>query len=268
MRKLRLKKIDLSKFKLKLPKLKKKTQDDLGLKKYKLNKEKVKKRLPLAIGIILIIIALAVFPNTLSRYASSGVSGTNINVAYSLLDVVQTENGEIVESFKLPEVNPDSKFNSYVIQVRNYKEDPENASNSKRINVKMRYYMEVIVTTNLPMTYKMTVRADNGTNYPYGTNIKPYESHVSEPCSDEAGDHITRSGLYCDAHGTYYYKFVFPTKSELGDQEYSTMDYNKNMKDTVTLQYSLPDNRNTSSYQDIIEMVSIKIHAEQYVKNK
>ena len=129
------------------------------MKKYKINKEKLQKRLPIAIGLILIIIALAVFPNTLSRYASSGVSGTNINIAYSLLDIAQMENGTMVDNVKLPEVNPDGNYNDFVFQVRNYKEVEENGSTyNKIINVKMRYYVELTVTTNLPMTYYMYTR--------------------------------------------------------------------------------------------------------------
>ena len=174
MKKLKLKKIDLSKFKIKKPKLNK-----INFSKYKINKEKLQKKLPLAIGVILIITALAVFPNTLSRYASSGVSGTNINVAYSLLDVIQNDNGT---------------------------------------------------------------------------------------CSDTAGDNIT-TGLYCDAHHTYFYKFTFPL--DISDSsKFLTMTYGQKQWDTVTLHYSLPESFNTSAYQDIIELLSIKVHAEQYVKDK
>ena len=267
MRKLRLKKIDLSKFKIKIPKLKKNNADNLGLKKYKLNKEKVKQRLPLAIGLILIIIALVVFPNTLSRYASSGVSGTNINVAYALLDVVQTENGEIVESVKLPEVNPDSKANQYVIEIRNFKNVEENGvQKTKIINVKMRYYLELIVSTNLPMTYTLSIKPDGKTPTDYGP-VTPTESSTSIPCSDNAASQV-RDGLYCDAHHTYYYKFTFPDKDITNNNNLNVMEYGRTMTDVVTLNYSLPESYNTSDYQDIIELLSIKVHAEQYVKDK
>ena len=268
MRKLRLKKIDLSKFKIKMPKFKKKNQDDLGLKKYKLNKEKVKKKLPLAIGIILIIIALVVFPNTLSRYASSGVSGTNINVAYSLLDVVQTENGEIVESVKLPEVNPDDKTNKYIIEIRNYKNVEENGvPKTKIINTKMRYYLEVTVTTNLPITYTLSIKPD-GQQPKNFDPVTPYNTSTNgRPCSDNAASQI-RKGLYCDAHHTYFYKFTFPDKDISNANNLSVMDYGRTMTDVVTLEYKLPETFNTSNYQDIIELLSIKIHAEQYVTNR
>lgn len=268
MRKIKLKKIDLSKLKIKMPKLKKNNSDGLGLKKYKLNKEKVRKRLPLAIGLILIIVALVVFPNTLSRYASSGVSGTNINVAYSLLDVVQTENGEIVESVKLPEVDPDSKDNEYVIEVRNYKNVEENGSpKTKIINVKMRYYLEITVSTNLPMTYSVTVTPDGKIPVDYGS-VTPTASTTSRPCSDSAASQI-REGLYCDAHHTYYYKFTFPRNTDItNSNNLSVMEYGRTMTDVVKIKYRLPETYNTSDYQDIIELLSIKVHAEQYVKDK
>jgi hypothetical protein len=46
------------------------------------------------------------------------------------------------------------------------------------------------------------------------------------------------------------------------------MDYGRTMTDVVTLEYKLPETFNTSNYQDIIELLSIKIHAEQYVTNR
>jgi len=255
------------KFKLKKPNFKKIKLHKIDFSKYKLNKEKLKQRLPLAIGLILIIIALAVFPNTLSRYASSGVSGTNINVAYSLLDVVQTDGDEIVESVKLPEVNPDNSKNEYVIEIRNFKNVIEDeVEKTKIINVRMRYYLELTVTTNLPMTYELSIKPDGGSTINYGT-VTPYNSTTSQPCSDSAGDNIT-SGLYCDSHHTYFYKFTFPEDDLSNPANLRTMEYGRKMTDRLVLKYSLPSSANTSAYQDIIEMLSIKIHAEQYVKNK
>ena len=256
------------KLKLKKPNFKKINLKDINFKKYKVNKEKLRKRLPLAIGIILLIIALAVFPNTLSRYSSSGVSGTNINVAYSLLDVVQNDNGTIVESVKLPEVNPGDNSNEYVIEIRNWKDVVEDGvSKTKIINVKMRYYLELVVTTNLPMTYSLRIRTDDKTNYNYGT-VEPYSMAKPTSCSDASGDAIIEQGLYCDSHNTYYYKFVFPSGDNSDPANLRTLTYGKKMHDTVYLSYSLPASANTSNFQDIIELLSIKVHAEQYVKNK
>ena len=247
--------------KLKLKKLKLKKID---FKKYKLNKEKLQKRIPLVIGLILIIIALAVFPNTLSRYASSGVSGTNINVAYSLLDIAQMENGTVVDTVRLPEVNPDGNYNDFTFQVRNYKEVEENGvTTNKIINVKMKYYMELTVTTNLPMTYYIDVNTHDGTPYT-STPVTPINETRAGACSDTAGDSIT-TGLYCDAHNTYYYKFTYPLN--ISNNNLLTMTYGSIMADTVTLHYSLPQSANTSMYQDIIVLLSIKVHAEQYVKD-
>ena len=62
-----MKKINLNKIKfpkLKLPKIKKIKKNPNEPLKYKLNKEKLKQRIPLAIGILLIIITLIVFPNS------------------------------------------------------------------------------------------------------------------------------------------------------------------------------------------------------------
>jgi hypothetical protein len=237
------------------------------MKKYKLNKEKLKKKLPLAIGLVLIIIALAVFPNTLSRYASSGVSGTNINVAYSLLDIAQMENGTMVDNVRLPEVNPDGNYNDFVFQVRNYKEieDEHGNTQNKIINVKMRYYVVLTVTTNLPMSYYFEVHTHDNKNYE-SVPVTPYNSSTAAACSDTAGDNIT-TGLYCDAHNTYFYKFTYPI--DISDSsKYLTMTYGSLMADTITLHYSLPESANTSAFQDIIELLSIKVHAEQYVKDK
>ena len=262
MKKLKLKKIDLSKFKIKKPKLNK-----INFSKYKLNKEKLQKKLPLAIGIILIITALAVFPNTLSRYASSGVSGTNINVAYSLLDVIQNDNGTYVDNVRLPEVNPDGNYNDFTFEIRNYKDVEENGvMTSKIINVKMRYYVTLTVTTNLPMTYYYEVHTHDGQDPDPSNPVSPHQITYNGTCSDTAGDNIT-TGLYCDAHHTYFYKFTFPL--DISDpSKFLTMTYGQKQADTITLHYSLPDSFNTSAYQDIIELLSIKVHAEQYVKDK
>ena len=64
---------------------------------------------------------------------------------------------------------------------------------------------------------------------------------------------------------SYYYKFTYPLN--ISSSNLLTMTYGSLMADTVTLHYSLPAAANTSMYQDIIELLSIKIHAEQYVRD-
>ncbi len=264
LKKIKLKKINFPK--LKLPKLKifkKKNDETPKLKKYKINKEKLEKKLPLAIGIILIIVILIIFPNTLSRYASSGNSNTSINVAYSLLDVVNLEGETIVDNVALSNVEPDGNYQDYVFEVRNYKDavDAAGATTRKRINVRMQYNVEITVTTNLPMTYYIEIQTHDGNIYA-SDRFQPYSITNVGTCSDTAGDSI-RQGLYCDGDHTYFYKFSYPLTNDL-----LTMNYGSDQADRYTIHYSLASSANTVQYQDIIEMLSIKVYAQQYAQRK
>jgi hypothetical protein len=260
MKKINLKKIKFPK--LKLPKIKKIKKNPNEPLKYKLNKEKLKQRIPLAIGILLVIITLIVFPNTLSRYASSGNSNTSINIAYSLLDVVNLDGDTIVDNVALPVVEPDGNFQEYVFEVRNYKDVVEagGTTTRKRINVRMQYNVEILVTTNLPVTYYIEVQTHDGNIYT-SSRVNPYLSTVSGACSDTAEDSI-KTGLFCDGDNTYFYKFSYPLTNSLLQQTYGS-----DMADRYIIHYSLAGDANTVQYQDIIELLSIKIYAQQYAQS-
>ena len=263
LKKLKFKKINFKGLKFKGFKIKKKNNDLPKIKKYKINKEKLQKKLPLAIGLLLIIITLVVFPNTLSRYASSGKSNTNINIAYSLLDVVNLDGDTIVDNVALPNVEPNGQFKDYVFEVRNYKDvlDANGIQQRKRINVRMQYNVEITVTTNLPITYYIEVETHDGNIYA-SDRVNPYNSTVIGACSDTAGDNI-KTGLYCDSDNTYFYKFSYPLTNDL-----LQLYYGSDMADRYTIHYSLAADANTVKYQDIIELLSIKIYAQQYAQLK
>ena len=258
---MKLKKIKLPK--LKLPKIKLHKNNTPKIKKYKINKEKLQRKLPLAIGIILIIVILVIFPNTLSRYASSGNSNTSINVAYSLLDVVNIEGETIADNVALTNIEPNGEYQNYIFEVRNYKDivDATNKTTRKRINVRMQYNVEITVTTNLPITYYIDVETHDGQIYT-SDRVQPYLITSHGTCSDTAGDSI-KEGLYCDSDNTYFYKFSYPTTNNL-----LTMYYGSDQADRYTIHYSLASSANTVQYQDIIELLSIKIYAQQYAQPK
>lgn len=114
------------------------------MKKVKINKKKLEKNV-LYIGVIVIfVVAIVLFPSTLSRFQSIGDSEAKVDMAFSLLNT-----DELVEDIELEDVLPDGKIHEYTFAVKNYDDE------GNRIDVILEYDITMKVTTNLPIKYSL-----------------------------------------------------------------------------------------------------------------
>ena len=131
-------------------------------------------------------------------------------------------------TIKLASMVPREDAYTYEFTVSNFKD-------SKRANVDLTYSIEIITTTNMPLDFKI---------------YKGVNSTVDEIDSDT---------ITTDANGVFYRHLVI--------NDVSTMPYNANTTDTYTLWvYFSEDNvGNAEAYAGVIDLVDIKINAEQVV---
>lgn len=137
------------------------------MKKVKINSKKLKRNI-IYIGIISIfLVAIIIFPSTLSRFQSKGNGEAKVDLAFSLLDT-----DELTSDIKLEDVLPDGKIHEYSFSIKNYDDE------GNRIDVILEYDITMKVTTNLPIKYNLydsegnlmdisleTIKDDDGTYF-------------------------------------------------------------------------------------------------------
>ncbi len=116
----------------------------------------------------------------------------------------------------------------YSFQVSNF-------SGTDRANVDLTYSIEIITTTNMPLNFKI-YKGTNSTN-----------------------DEIDSDTTTTDVNGVYYRHLVI--------NDVSTMNYSTATTDTYTLWVEFPSSymNYPTDYAGIIDLVDIKINAEQVV---
>lgn len=110
-----------------------------------------------------------------------------------------------------------------------------NFSSTERANVDLTYSIEIITTTNMPLNFRI-FKGNNTTN-----------------------NEIDSDTTTTDANGVYYRHLVI--------NDVSTMPYNTPTTDNYTLwvEYPLSNKDYPNEYAGIIDLVDIKIDAEQVV---
>ena len=116
-----------------------------------------------------------------------------------------------------------------------YSFEVSNFSGTERANVDLTYSIEIITTTNMPLNFRI-YKGDNTTN-------------------NEVDSDTTTT----DANGVYYRHLVI--------NDVSTMNYNTPTTDRYTLWVEFPRSymNYPAEYAGIIDLVDIKINAEQVV---
>ncbi len=177
---------------------------------------------------ILLIITLIVIGGlkfTQARYETDTQINVSPNLAFFLVDV-QSVSGQI----KLESMVPSSTPYLYAFNVSNF-----NNTTHKHANVDLRYSIEIVTTTNMPLNFRIFK----------GNNMQDNE--------------IDSDTFTTDDNGVYY--------RHLKINDVSVMTYNQNVTDVYTLWVEFPiANKNyPDSYQGIIDLVDIIIDAEQVV---
>ena len=179
----------------------------------------------LSLLLLATMIALRDFKFTQARYESNTLVNVTPTIAFFIVDV-QSQTGQIKLDGMIPSATP----YLYQFNVSNFE-----PTTNKRANVDLTYSIEIIATTNIPLNYRI-----------YKGN------NMSENVIDS--DTVTT-----DANGVYY--------RHLRINSVSTMNHNAAHTDVYTLwvEFPLQYKDSPAAYSGIIELVDIKIDAEQVV---
>ena len=152
---------------------------------------------------------------------------TEINISPSLAFFVVDVQSQTGQ-IKLEEMVPREEPYLYVFNVSNF-------NSEKRANVDLTYSIEIITTTNMPLDFRIFKGAGMTTN------------------------EIDSDTTTTDVNGVYYRHLVI--------NDVSTMAYTSNVTDVYTLWVKFPSsNKNKpDEYAGVIDLVDIKINAEQVV---
>ena len=159
-----------------------------------------------------------------ARYESNAVSETELDVA--LFAISEDDDYTITLDTMVPRANP------YVYEFSISNTD----KNGVLTDVKMKYDLRIITTTNLPLEYKLYMNQ----NY----------------LSSGATDIIEDDEVTADEDGTFFRTLTTDTE-QFG---FSTVETNE-----YTLLVYFPEQYKDSKYQDLIESIRIDIDAKQLV---
>lgn len=187
------------------------------------NKKTLKRSLLFSLIVMLLIITIAAFDLTQARYETATEVRIEPDLAFFIVDV-ESQTGQIKLESMLPSTTP----YLYTFNVSNFKD-------TKKANVDLKYSIEIITTTNMPLNYKVY----KGTNM---TNNK-----------------VTNDYFTTDENGMYYRHLVI--------DDISYFNYNQKQTDVYTLwvEYPIEYKAYPKEYAGIIDLVDIKINAEQVV---
>ena len=194
----------------------KKVMDNIDIKDFK-------KYLLFSFLFVATLIAISSIDLTKSRYENETFIRIKPTLAFFVVDVT-TQSGQIKLESMTPRTNP----YLYTFNVSNF-------HNNKRANVDLTYTIEIITTTNMPLTFQI-YRGN-------GVSQNEIDSDVTTTNDD----------------GVYFRHLVI--------NDTNTMLYTTNTTDVYTLSVTFPEmyKANADDYAGIIDLVDIKINAEQVV---
>ncbi|MBQ6281968.1 MAG: hypothetical protein IJK66_00330 [Bacilli bacterium] len=176
-------------------------------------------------SILLIVTLISI--STMKFTQSKYENDTEINIAPTLAFFVVDVQSQTGQ-IKLSEMVPRTQPYYYSFNVSNF-------IGTRRANVDLTYSIELVTTTNLPLEFKI---------YRGGTYVT---------------DEIDSDTVTTDENGVYYRHLLI--------NDVNVMNYNSNHTDVYTLEVEFPVQYQNSpdDYSGIIDLVDIKINAEQVV---
>ena len=172
---------------------------------------------------MLLVITITAFDFTQARYETDTQVRIEPDLAFFIANV-ESQTGQI----KLDGMLPSSTPYLYKFNVSNFKEE-------KKANVDLKYSIEIITTTNMPLNYRVYKGNDLSTN------------------------HVSREYFDSDENNVFYHHLII--------DDISTFTYNTKQTDVYTLwvEYPIEYKVYPKEYAGIIDLVDIKINAEQVV---
>jgi len=163
------------------------------------------------------LISLFLVRTVFSIFHSDAGGTVSNKIAFYVIDPVPQ-----TEEIKIGEVAPNGQNYSYSIDVSNFKD-------GKTSEVDMDYTMQVVTTTNIPVTYKLY--ANGGDTDVIGTRE-----------------------IIQDNNGMYFFKYSPQVGSFVHDVQKT---------DSYTLVINFPSTYNNAAYQDLIETIEVTVDVKQ-----
>ena len=212
--------------------------------------------------VLIVIIGVIAFKlvETFARYSSSSSSEAGVNVAFWFIGNSVEEQQE--KRIILEKLQPSTEYQVYSFSI-------SNNNGTKTAQTDIRYQIDITTTTNLPLNYYLYKRIDSslaeGTNdvYTYtdseGNEYKYKKLDISQVTNadEQTGNYFM---FTTDSDGTYYRDMTYTTdeRSNMMILEKST-----NTTENFLICVEFPLEYNSSEYSDLIDVVELKVTANQ-----
>lgn len=188
-----------------------------------INKKAVSKIFIIIILLSIIIFAIIQIRNTLARYESMATTERDVDVAFWIVD-----NSFKSQRLLLGNIFPSAMPFEYTFTVSNF-------NGTKSAETDLEYELEIITTTNLPLSYEIS---KNGT-----------------PCTNIIEE------LYSDEDDTFYRKIKLET-----DTHNLIMDEGTDTTDTFVIKVTFPESNSINlEYADLMEYINLNLNAKQII---
>lgn len=178
----------------------------------------------LTVLIIILAILTFVIPITYSVLKTDTTSDFKLDTAFYIL-----KSDYYSKQIKLDDISPSETAFVYDFSVSNFEGD-------KRLETLMDYDLEIITTTNLPLTYEL---------------------YMNEEYETGASNIIVNDSIEADNDGTYF-RYLKTDTVRFGFEENTTNYYHLVVK--------FPKTYESFEYQDILEYVEVVINSKQVIE--
>lgn len=206
---------------------------------------KIKRRAKVLIGVAILLVLYRIIFNSFSIYESQADSTADIDVAFYVLGLDDTEEEQTIS---LDSLTPDGKSHYCKFTVSNYKID--DLGNTIISETNMEYDLKIRTTTNMPLVYKLYRDVDASMG---GTSIIDFDKTV----------------VYSDEDNTLFNRFIKRSASVEDKNKGITDTQTFNMSEKKSYNYTLEvifedtvENRDISK-QNLIEGIEITVDSRQ-----
>ena len=176
-----------------------------------------------SLAVILLLILIIIIPFTFSKFSSTTSGNAKIETAFYILNA-----SYFTEEIDIGDLVPREEPYIYSFTV-------SNNDGTDRLETKMNYDLEIITTTNLPLTYKLYLNDNHDTNI------------------------ITEEKIVQDENDTYFKNLKTTSK---------TFGFLRDETDKYELYVYFPSTYTDFNYQDIIELITINIESKQVLEGE
>lgn len=211
---------------------------------------------------MIVIISIMAFKlvETFARYSSNSNSEASVNVAFWFLGNSAEEQQE--KRIILEKLQPSNEYQAYSFSI-------SNNNGTKTAQTDIKYQIDIITTTNLPLNYYLYKRIDSslaeGTTdiYTYtdsdGNEYKYKKLSISQVTNadNKTGNYFT---ITPDNDGTYYKNITYTVDER---SNLMTLEKSKNTTENFLICVEFPLEYDSYEYSDLIDVVELKVTANQ-----